>query len=331
MTVAAQEHTLGTLPLKPPTSLRDIWRSWAHARLSGVFEAARELSFDDDSRIVFLSDCHRGNNSRADAFAPNEALFLTVLGRYYREGFTYIEVGDGDEVWKNPNYDDIVSSHPRTFDLLHKFHRARRLRLIFGNHDLDRAPYQAIEKDGLPAEEALILRHSKTNQRLFVVHGHQADFKSDALSTVGRFAVRHVWRRLQMVGLETGLQRIKLFHHNGHKPLVDQRQTGSRQPWIPRLSRTLTLTEERIMSWMHANQQLVICGHTHRPSAPKNGSLPYFNTGSCTDPGAITGLELQNGMLSLVRWVSRPTTNNGHTPHTERQLLAPPSRLRRLG
>jgi hypothetical protein len=48
---------------------RDSWHSYAHRRLTGVFEGAVEVPFDHSSRFVFLSDCHRGNGSRADAFA----------------------------------------------------------------------------------------------------------------------------------------------------------------------------------------------------------------------------------------------------------------------
>lgn len=58
-----------------------------------------------------------------------------------------------------------------------------------------------IEKDGIIAQEGLVLRHSKTGQRIFVVHGHQADFTSDRLCIVGRFVVRNIWKRVQLLDL----------------------------------------------------------------------------------------------------------------------------------
>ena len=57
---------------------------------------------------------------------------------------------------------------------------------------------------------------------------------------------------------------------------------------------------------------MLIVGHTHRPvwagrtkeQQHATGSLPaYFNTGCCKfSDGDITGMEIQAGMLRLVRW-----------------------------
>ncbi|MBN1262191.1 MAG: serine/threonine protein phosphatase, partial [Anaerolineae bacterium] len=70
------------------------------SRLSGVLASAPEIPFTDDDRFIFFSDCHRGDNSWADDSAHNQSLMFHALQHYYREGFTYIEVGDGDELWE---------------------------------------------------------------------------------------------------------------------------------------------------------------------------------------------------------------------------------------
>ena len=70
-------------------------------RLTDVFQSAKELPFDDSSRFILFSDCHRGVNDWADEFANNQGLFFHALERYYAEGFTYIELGDVDELWEN--------------------------------------------------------------------------------------------------------------------------------------------------------------------------------------------------------------------------------------
>lgn len=98
MATAVERISTGILPQQRPWRLSDGLRARSDRRLTEVFGAAEHLIFDDSSRFVFFSDLHRGNNSRADAFAGNEDLFLQALSRYYREGFTYIEVGDGDEL-----------------------------------------------------------------------------------------------------------------------------------------------------------------------------------------------------------------------------------------
>jgi UDP-2,3-diacylglucosamine pyrophosphatase LpxH len=330
MIIARKETAIGTPPLQSPRAVLDFWRTWARMRLSAVFEAAKEVSFDDASRIVFFSDCHRGDNSRADAFARNEELFLDALTYYYHEGFSYIEVGDGDEMWKNGHFGDILDAHKRTFDQLHKFNRGNRLHLILGNHDIQGSRHNRVEKDGILAEEGLILRHTRTGQRIFVVHGHQADFKSDALYVIGRFAVRHIWRRLQLLGFEAALRGVNGVRKSAQARIGSGLETGFPRRLTLKISQIQRQTERQLRAWAEAYRQIVICGHTHRPMFATHGAPPYFNTGSCVFPGVITGLELRNGELAPVKWSCRPETKNGKTPHTERQLMAPPRKLRLL-
>jgi UDP-2,3-diacylglucosamine pyrophosphatase LpxH len=329
MTVATQETTIGAFPVRSPRTVPGIWRAWAHARLTAVFEAAREIPFDDDSRSVFFSDCHRGDNSRADAFAKNEGLYLHALTHYYRMGYTYFEVGDGDETWKNRRFCDIVNAHQRTFDLLHKFNRQNRLHLVLGNHDINGSHHKRGDKDGLIAEEGFILRHARTGQRIFVVHGHQADFKSDTLSFLGRFAVGHVWRRLQLMGIQARAGKINAAAKNRHKRYDLERASGFFRLLISMIHRIIGTIERRIISWIEPKWQMVICGHTHRPMSAEYGAPPYFNTGSCTTPGNITGLELHNGELALVRWSYQKAANSGKALPVERQLLTPARQIRR--
>ncbi len=302
MTTLSDGMTLGTLPLEYPRVSRNVWRNLAHRRLTEVFETAQEVLYDDSCRIAFLSDCHRGDNSRADAFARNERLFLHALTHYFQEGFAYIEVGDGDELWKNRQFRDVRNAHSGIFDLLHRFDEQHRLHLIVGNHDIQRGRRDHVEKEGMVAREGLILRHARTGQRIFVVHGHQADFKSDCLYIASRFVVRHIWKRLQLLDV-AGVTR-----HAGHSG-----KQGS--------------IEQTIIGWVRAYQQIVICGHTHRPMFAAHGAPPYFNTGSCLFPGYITGLEIQNGEIMPVRWVARPGDGGGKSPSVERVLMALPRKL----
>ena len=325
MTLASQETLIGTLALRSPGPVPDLWQTWAHTRLSAVYAAAREIPFDDTSRIVFFSDCHRGDNSKADAFAANEALYLNVLEQYYHRGFNYIEVGDGDELWKNGRFSQVLHAHRRTFDLLHQFDAEGRLHIVLGNHDILGHQRHRVNKDGIIAEEGLILRHMQTGQRLFVVHGHQADFKSDELCAVSRLMVRHVWRRLQLLGFNNFLNRLQDLKQNLNSRTVVELPT-----WISQLFQTKKSIERRIISWIAANRQTVICGHTHRPMCAGYGKPPYFNTGSCVLPGTLTGLELQDGTLTLVQWSARPDAKSGQTIAVKRATLAPSRKLCRI-
>lgn len=309
MATLSQGIGLGALPLPRPRTITNDRRSFATARLNEAFRSAKVVPFDDSSRFIFFSDCHRGDNSRADSFVRNKELYLYALTHYYRAGFTYVEVGDGDELWKNRKFSDIQRAHQGVFDLFHKFNQGHRLHLILGNHDLQDSRGQRLEKDGIPAHEGLILRHTRTGQRIFVVHGHQADFVSDRLAVMGRLLVRHLWKPLQILGL-IGTTSLE----------YDTRKRGK--------------IEQRLIEWVEDNQLITICGHTHRPTLTCNGAAPYFNAGSCIYPGYITGLELQDGQLMLVKWTAESPTSRQEKPRipqehvwVKRQLMASPTPL----
>jgi hypothetical protein len=102
MTTISEGLGLGTLARRYPQRAENRWCSFAHRRLSAVLKSAKTIPFDDSSPIVFFSDLHRGDDSRADAFARNKELFLHALTHDHRNGFTHIEVGDGDEPVEEP-------------------------------------------------------------------------------------------------------------------------------------------------------------------------------------------------------------------------------------
>jgi UDP-2,3-diacylglucosamine pyrophosphatase LpxH len=248
--------------------------------------------FDDTSRLVFLSDSHRGDNSRADAFAANEGLFMHALDHYMRAGFTYVEVGDGDELWQNKSLTAVCRAHGRTYDLLHEFDRRNRLHMLLGNHDIQRPLQARVDKDGIVAEEGLVLRHAKTGQHVFAVHGHQADLRSDRLSAWAKFLVRHIWRRTLILGLAT----VTLWRDDFSAQRRLDRFIASR------IQAGKLQIERRIARWARNRRQIVVCGHTHRPASAQRGMSPYFNTGNCITPGQITGIEIQDGQISSIRW-----------------------------
>ena len=160
-------------------------------RLTEVFQSAQEIPFDDTSRFIFFSDCHRGDNRWADSFAKNQNVFFFALEYYFNEGFTYFEIGDGDELYENKHFSDIRSAQSHIFWRMREFYRAGRFHMIYGNHDLERANPKIVEKtlfhyiddrtgqreplfDGLQLHEGLVIKHTPTGGKIFLVHGHQA-------------------------------------------------------------------------------------------------------------------------------------------------------------
>ncbi len=300
MVTLDQQSILWDSPLaRPQRHTHGLREALAHRRLDAVFQAAPTIPFDDTTRLVFFSDCHRGDNSRADAFRVNEPLFLHALDHYYRQGFTYIEVGDGDDLWKNRRFETVRKAHVQVFTLFHRFAEHQRLHLLLGNHDIPGNTRHQVDKGGLIAREGLILQERNSGQQIFVTHGHQADTKSDMFYQVSRMAVRNVWRRLQLMHLAPVTCR-------------------DGEAYAPRSF------EQHLTSWAADRRRVLICGHTHRPASAAYGEAPYFNTGYCLAPGLLTGLEIQHGEINLVRWRATP---HSATPF-QQEILSQPRRLK---
>ena len=91
------------------------------SRLNHAFENAPELPLGTGTKYVLISDCHRGIGTSSDNFLKNQHLYFAALKHYYQTGFTYIELGDGDELWENRNMESIIEVHSNVFWLFSLF------------------------------------------------------------------------------------------------------------------------------------------------------------------------------------------------------------------
>ena len=105
------------------------------SRLNKLWKTSPVVYYDSLSRFVLMSDCHRGSGNWGDDFLKNQNLFFAALTHYYQDGYTYIELGDGDELWENRDMQQIITAHSNTFRLLSDFYREKRLYMLYGNHD----------------------------------------------------------------------------------------------------------------------------------------------------------------------------------------------------
>ncbi len=268
--------------------LSRVARSLTFQRLDHALRRAEPIPFSDESRIVLFSDCHRGTNGRSDAFARNEEIFVRALDYYYERAYTYVEVGDGDELWQNKSFRAIEQAYPRVFQRLRQFYREQRLHLLFGNHD---APGSSRDVPWAK-KESVLLHHQDTGVSIFVVHGHQADIVSDRLKPVSRWVVRYIARYLRALGI---------IDYEVKEPLIQWDR------WSERIRELISPVEARLMMWAQERKQALICGHTHRPMYAPTLHFPYFNTGSCVFPGFITGLEIAKGAIQIVKWMREKT------------------------
>jgi len=263
--------------------------------ITNSYKKAKKIPLKADSKFIFFSDCHKGDNSYADDFANNGNIYFHALRNYFEKDFTYIELGDGIELWENLFMNEIFEAHKNVFLLLREFHLKKRLHMLWGNHDMVLKNPNKSEKllgtyfdkitsstkkllDGFIFDEGIVLEVEGFEKNIFLIHGHQADFFNYVLWKWSRFLVRILWKPLQVVGIKDPASPAK-----NYKELVK--------------------IERRLKKWMIANNnQMIIAGHTHRPRFPEPNELPYFNDGSCVQPRSITGIEIENMQISLIKW-----------------------------
>ncbi|MGB5360866.1 MAG: metallophosphoesterase [Eudoraea sp.] len=287
-------------------------------RLNNAYKRAKIIAFDDSSKFILFSDCHRGDNSFADEFANNRNIYYHALKHYFNNGFQYCELGDGDELWENLTFEPIFEAHKNIYMLMKRFHEENRLHMIYGNHDMvyrnpeyiKRNLYTYFEPkdekeaallDQLQFHEAIILKHDENGQELFLTHGHQADFMNYHGWRFNRFMVRILWKPLQVWGIADPTSPAKN-------------------------NRELIKVERRIKKWiLRNNLKITVMGHTHRPRFPEPGDIPLFNDGSCVHPRSITGIEIEDGLISLIKW--QIATKEDGTLQIVRVLLEGPQKL----
>jgi predicted phosphodiesterase len=273
------------------------------------FERIKHINLTPDMKLIVMSDMHRGDGSGADDFAQNSLIYRCALEYYLENGFTYIELGDAEELWENDNFEQIYITHTPVYELLAKFHdpdpEKTRYIKVWGNHDLCWKDNEAIYQSLFPRiqiREAIVL-----NDSILMIHGHQADpMCNGPVAAVSQFFVSHFWTDLQHLGVKD----------------------PTRAATNPGLCNEV---DERLHKWATSNDKgitAIIAGHTHR-AVFENLSLSeihlqtirfklddvdhfqakrdprYFNTGSCVHPLSITGLEISFDdkiRYSLIKW-----------------------------
>ena len=260
--------------------------------------------------------------SFADDFAKNANIYNHALRHYLANDFTYIELGDGDELWEHLSFRPILEAHGATFKILSQFYTLGRYYKIWGNHDIIWRKQNSVKKHlysffdkklgelqplfpGIQPTEAIVLEHKQTAQQLFLTHGHQAEYMNAVGWKIHRFLVRVLWKPLQVWGIADPTSPARNYLE-------------------------LRKVERRIKKWIVTHNDIVtITGHTHRPRFPEPDDIPYFNDGSCVHPRSITGLEIENDCITLIKW--HITTTKDGALHVDRVILEGPKRLALYG
>jgi len=307
----------------------------ADVRATTPVDNERELG---SLRLIVFSDLHKGSRNGADDFAIAETTYMAALEYYWQQDFELYLLGDVEELWENwPS--DILSAYGNVLNQELRFAQAtapERYRRFAGNHDdlwyrHDQqeqylrpylANHQVLESRRIPVTDA-----GQRLGELFLLHGHQGTADSDTHARLSAWLVHTFWRPLQ-----------RLFKFKSTAPST---------------SFVLRKKHDLAMYHFASTQKdmVLIAGHTHRPvweglgfgqavqtvaevagmQHPEaarwmNGlargavALPgrkpcYFNSGCCCySDGSITGLELADEEIRLIRW-------NRADPPTRRVLF----------
>lgn len=281
-------------------------------RLDLAFDQVPILPLGGDNKYVLFSDCHRGNGTHNDNFLKNEHLYLAALRHYYRLDYTYIELGDGDELWENRKMEQITEIHSAVFEQLSMFYQKHRLYMIYGNHDIVKKNSSFSQKKcasfycptrpcamplfpGITFYSGLILENYESGERLYLTHGHQASLLNSTLWPVSRFLVRYLWKPLEQIGFLDPTSAAKNYS-------------------------TKQRTERKLANWAEKRGRTLITGHTHRPMLNPDAS-PYLNTGSCVHPYQITCIEIEQDYITLVKWYMDARSSG--SLYVERSCLNP--------
>lgn len=264
------------------------------------------LNIDSHSeKFIVFSDQHKGNRSWADDFSACEKNYISALNFYNRQQYTFINLGDSEELWKF-NIADVLKHNENSFAAEAQFHPGRYYK-TFGNHDvLWRNPLDVnlflSKKFARPffVYEGILLNVVNTPKTISILltHGHQGD-KMSSGNAFSAWVVAHIWMPLQ-----------RYLRININAPSTDF---------------TLRDKHNHLMyDWSSTKRNLIlITGHTHKPvfasgkyySHPGNTlhlkdkgqhlKASYFNTGCCCyNDGDITGIEIAEGSIRLIKWTN---------------------------
>ncbi len=317
-------------------------RGYQAAIARGLEEAlirATPLNWDAEvDRIIVFSDLHRGQGDHADDFRVCAETYRRAIDFYLGAGYRLVVLGDAEELWEGwPK--KVLPTYRGILDTENRFHAAAGERFIkvWGNHDdLWQYPEQVVrhlvpiygELDVVEGLDVTMTAARTVLGRIFLVHGHQGTGSSDRWGGISRRFVRWVWRpiqRLFKVSLNTpatdfeirdkhdramyewaaGRNDLVLIAGHTHNPVfVSKPNIESLERVQDSLSATPDggATAEQLdleISW--ARDEASTDGDEDR-ARPRSC---YFNSGCCCfRNGDITGIEIADGEIRLVRWTT---------------------------
>jgi len=293
------------------------------------------LEITEANRFIILSDQHKGARDNADDFTLAEINYLKALEHYAINDFHYINLGDSEELWKNL-MESVIRHNKKTFEAEKIFINKGMFTKIFGNHDLywDNDPLAGFNLNRIygkkiPIYEGAILRMPVGSQLLdiFLTHGHQGDLQSDG-NWFSKWFVSTVWAPLQaylQINPNTPAydNQLKTAHNimmyswvatQTNKVLI----TGhTHQPVFASLTHLERIYLKLQQAKRDNKQEVIAALNAELVKQTRGGDKAprfrkykpnYFNSGCCCfNDGDITGIEIEKGLIRLIKWSCHKT------------------------
>lgn len=297
-------------------------------------DSSRGISLDVDissAKFIIFSDQHKGAGDLADDFHPAENNYMAALDFYFDNGFSFINLGDCEELWEcKPQV--AVDYNMRSLLKEAEFLKAFRYYRIFGNHDLEWS--YAIQQnqylkpvfgETLKIHEGILIRFPYNEKvfSIFLTHGHQGDIKSDG-NAFSKWVVAAVWTPIQRY-LEINLNSLSDYfglvdRHNiimsdwsgtqsnlvfisghTHKPVFASMDHIDRLK--KEMARAQAVADQGKANSIKAELDRRMLEYAGKYSEKKSPHPSYFNTGCCCfEDGDISGIEIEDGMIRLIKW-----------------------------
>lgn len=284
----------------------------------------------DKDKFIILSDQHKGARDGSDIFAKSAKNYLVALEHYNQKEFTYINLGDSEELWENL-FVTIKRHNKNTFEAEKKFLARNAFIKIFGNHDLywDNDPLAAVSLlqiygESVKIYEGAILQATINNKPLniYLTHGHQGDLQSDG-NWFSKWFVSDIWAPFQAYlrinpNTPANNDLLKTDHNRLMYEWSSKRKnilliTGHTHQPVFRSLTELEIVYEKLAAAQKAGNDSLISIlqnrinqlHLEGNTSPDfTGYLDtYFNSGCCCfDDGDITGIEIEGNCIRLIKW-----------------------------
>lgn len=290
-----------------------------------------------EKSIIIFSDQHKGTRNGSDDFRLAEDNYLAALKYYNDHDYYYVNLGDSEELWET-TIPGILKHNQPEFNAEKKFAERNSYCKIIGNHDLywGNDPFaplllKNIYGKEIKAYEGILLNLEIGNSTLpiFCTHGHQGDAQSDG-NAFSKWFVSYIWGPLQMfleinTNTPSSNNQLKTLHNQLMYEWSCEQEglvliTGhTHQP----VFKSLTHLERLYLELENAQKEndfesiksitaeiprrrreYDFLGNSFRDMRPS-----YFNSGCCCfDDGTITGIEITQGKIHLVKWVNKNGT-----------------------